>query len=389
GAGVDAALVGTVLHGAVLANEEPFLTVRSLVEDKGWLLLNASRDALVFLPDTDAAPLYLLPAFLDQTSAVGEDDSAAEVAELMMANGFVRAQELSEQLNLPLIYDDGANRLLIGAATEQASAQAPRQVVVRAGDTLSAIAARHLGNGVRWRELRKADGSLFTEREARRIQPGDLLLLPAAEAQRADGGSTLALAAFDLDALVAAAAPALRSHARTSIPVILAECLSSGVTELTQIAYVLATSEHESAAGRLMVEIWGPTAAQRRYEGRRDLGNTQPGDGFRFRGRGYVQVTGRANYQTWSNRLSEDLVDDPDRVAQRADIAAQILVQGMRDGSFRPGHHLGRYLGEGRQDFFNAREIVNADKSRIDPGHSRSRGERIAVLARRYLAALG
>ena len=59
-------------------------------------------------------------------------------------------------------------------------------------------------------------------------------------------------------------------------------------------------------------EIWGPTAAQRGYEGRRDLGNTQPGDGFRFRGIGLIQVTGRANTTRAGVALGLDLANHPD-----------------------------------------------------------------------------
>ena len=60
---------------------------------------------------------------------------------------------------------------------------------------------------------------------------------------------------------------------------------------------------HES--GRLVYvrEIWGPTAAQLRYEGRRDLGNVEPGDGKRFLGRGLIQVTGRDNYKAATRAL--------------------------------------------------------------------------------------
>src|SRR5690606_29942605 len=60
-------------------------------------------------------------------------------------------------------------------------------------------------------------------------------------------------------------------------------------------AMFIATLGHESSGFVHTRELWGPTPAQLRYEGRKDLGNTEPGDGFRFRGRGLIQVTGRAN----------------------------------------------------------------------------------------------
>ena len=84
---------------------------------------------------------------------------------------------------------------------------------------------------------------------------------------------------------------------------------------LQRAAAFIAQLAHESGEFRLMQEIWGPTPAQKRYEPQSDLarrlGNTQPGDGKRFKGRGPIQVTGRANYQRYGDPLGVDLVGDP------------------------------------------------------------------------------
>jgi len=81
-------------------------------------------------------------------------------------------------------------------------------------------------------------------------------------------------------------------------------------------AMFLAQIGHESGFLHYTVEIWGPTTAQRRYEGRADLGNTQPGDGSRFRGRGLIQLTGRANYLACGSALGVDLIAKPVALGQ-------------------------------------------------------------------------
>jgi putative chitinase len=81
-------------------------------------------------------------------------------------------------------------------------------------------------------------------------------------------------------------------------------------------AAFLAQIGHESGGLHWVVELWGPTNAQKRYEGRADLGNVRPGDGFRFRGRGLIQTTGRFNYEKTGEALGVDLIANPKKLGQ-------------------------------------------------------------------------
>lgn len=77
-------------------------------------------------------------------------------------------------------------------------------------------------------------------------------------------------------------------------------------------AAFIAQIGHESGQLRYVREIWGPTAAQRGYEGREDLGNTVPGDGRKYCGRGLIQITGRENYAKCGEALGLDLISHPE-----------------------------------------------------------------------------
>jgi len=89
-----------------------------------------------------------------------------------------------------------------------------------------------------------------------------------------------------------------------------------GITTPLRAAAFLAQIAHESGQLRYVREVWGPTAAQLRYEGRIDLGNIQPGDGFRYRGRGLIQITGRANYAECGLGIGIDAVMRPELLEQ-------------------------------------------------------------------------
>lgn len=74
-------------------------------------------------------------------------------------------------------------------------------------------------------------------------------------------------------------------------------------------------------------------------------------------GRGYIQITGKANYQNWSNEVTVDLVGHP-TLAATPDIAAQIAVEGLDKGSFT-GRSLNDYVNSAGTDFLNARRTIN------------------------------
>jgi putative chitinase len=88
------------------------------------------------------------------------------------------------------------------------------------------------------------------------------------------------------------------------------------ITTNARMGAFLAQVGHESGGLHWLTELWGPTSAQVRYEGRRDLGNTRPGDGYRYRGRGLIQITGRNNYAQASKALATDFIGVPELLAE-------------------------------------------------------------------------
>jgi predicted chitinase len=177
----------------------------------------------------------------------------------------------------------------------------------------------------------------------------------------------------NVDRLVNAIDPGYRKAAKQHWPHIVAEANKQGIKNKAQLAYILATTVHESGAGAHMEEFASGSA----YEGRRDLGNTQSGDGTRYKGRGYVQITGRNNYSDWSKRLGIDLVGNPNAAKDPA-TAAKILVGGMKMGTFT-GKKLDDYINGSKTDFNGARRIVNGT----------NKAGTFAATAQKILAAMG
>ncbi len=222
--------------------------------------------------------------------------------------------------------------MAISAASQQSAFAPPpdgRAHTVSFGDTLTAIASRY---GVALQQLIAQNPQILNPDL---IYPGDRVVLP--EAASGDGGggaatpaggaapegtggpaqATASPAAGDgsgvsaeqlmqiVPQLDAGQAPAIASHLNQAMA-------EANIDTPQRQAMFIAQLAHESGGFRYMEEIASGAA----YEGRADLGNTQPGDGVRYKGRGYIQVTGRHNYGEAGRALGLDLINNPELAAQ-------------------------------------------------------------------------
>lgn len=144
-------------------------------------------------------------------------------------------------------------------------------------------------------------------------------------------------------------------------------------TDPRHVGYMLATAYHETAHTFAPIPERGRNLYFAKYEpttatGRR-LGNTLPGDGLKYKGRGYVQITGRANYERFSSILGVDLISNPDFALNPA-LAYRIMAIGMREGGFT-GRKLSHYINAVSCDYYNARRIVNGlDRAELIAGYA-------------------
>ncbi len=176
-----------------------------------------------------------------------------------------------------------------------------------------------------------------------------------------------------------------------------------GAAPMSQLAYVLATAHHETGAsfepvaenlnysaaglrstwpGRFTAATAAAYArnpikiANRVYADRMGNGNEASGDGWRWRGRGFVQLTGHDNYARAAVELgcgeiltNPDILTDPKRGQS---LGAAIIVQGMIKGWFT-GRTLAHYIGPKLTDFVGARRIINGmDKADQIAGYARA-----------------
>jgi putative chitinase len=134
-----------------------------------------------------------------------------------------------------------------------------------------------------------------------------------------------------------------------------------------RLAHFLAQAAHECDGFKTLVEY----ASGKAYEGREDLGNTEPGDGVRYRGRGIFQLTGRANYKQFGRALKLDLVGIP-MLAQEPDICVQVALL---------------YWKAKKLNFYADQDDIKAITRRINGGYNGLESRRIYL--QRAKRALG
>lgn len=146
-----------------------------------------------------------------------------------------------------------------------------------------------------------------------------------------------------------------------------AECRRQGIGSNNQVAYVLATVDHETAQTfKPVKEAFWLSESWRQQNLRY----------YPYYGRGYVQITWKENYQKFSNILGIDLVSNPDEVME-SKTALFILVYGFKNGSFT-GKKITDYINDSQVDFYNARRCING----------RDRAADIKAIAEKYVDQL-
>ena len=134
-----------------------------------------------------------------------------------------------------------------------------------------------------------------------------------------------------------------------------------------QVAYMLSTVKHETAHTFQPIQEKGSWWYFRYLIGKLGIRNLIEAN--KYKGRGYVQITGRTNYEKFSLILQDDFITNPLRV-MLPEIAFKIMIYGFVNGSFT-GKKLTDYINENECDFYNARRIINGlDKASLIQGYA-------------------
>jgi putative chitinase len=174
---------------------------------------------------------------------------------------------------------------------------------------------------------------------------------------------------------------------------------SEGIKDPNARAQIVAQAAHESGKFKFTTELGGDSYFLK-YDGRKDLGNTQPGDGPRFKGRGFLQTTGRVNYQQFKDAFNVDVINNPEILGEAKYAAQSALfwfkknakkVQNLSKGDWADTKGITKAVNGGynglaeREHYFeifkNDPEITGLGKTIEAKPSSSSSGEQVAQVS--------
>jgi predicted chitinase len=195
---------------------------------------------------------------------------------------------------------------------------------VKSGDTLSGISKKF---GITLQEILTVNPAITNPNQ---IKVGDLIKIPdnatnLNTTNTASIPSTAPLTSSCSPEALKKIVPKLSAAKADQLVVAINKAMQEAEINTSQRqAAFIAQIAHETGGFKWLQEL-GDDAYFARYDGREDLGNTEPGDGPRFHGRGFLQITGRFNYEKAGNALGLDLINDPDQAA-KPDVGARIAA---------------------------------------------------------------
>ncbi len=273
----------------------------------------------------------------------------------------------------------------VGTQTGEGAAagKSEQTYTVQSGDSLSSIAESQLGDGTRWVEIYQLNRAKLPR--PNQISAGMKLRLPekgtdasvgqqpdlkptggtsAQEAKQGEKKSGAGARKYDRQKFSAEFEKELGKAPPSALLTLLKSIEADGaVTDVKQVAYMLATVKHETAHTYEAIEEYGKG---RGHEYGKKI------NGKAYYGRGFVQLTWLSNYRRLGKELGigEKLVEQPE-LALQSDIAYRIMSAGMRKGLFT-GRKLSDYIGGGKADYVNARKIINGlDRAKLIAGYAK------------------
>jgi putative chitinase len=188
------------------------------------------------------------------------------------------------------------------------------EYIVKAGDTLGKIAEYFYGETDKYTLIAEANQLADPDK----IEVGQILKIP--ESPGTQPLSDVAYEEITMDQLKTIMPYASKEYRERYLAPLNKTMKKYEINTRLRQAHFLAQLAHESGSLRYAEEI----ASGEAYEGRADLGNTRPGDGKKFKGRGLIQLTGRANYTDYGNHINVDLTRNPEKVSENSDLAVDV-----------------------------------------------------------------